>query len=155
MIHQALRNQFAPLPPLDSYGYNSKGELINQLDPIIYPEKKKPGQSHIKEYMSPKEKKPDQWIGKSIDKQQEKVKNLNETLNIQPLDIDGQPSIEDSILDYANEQEKLNHQLTLKRIIADEPSLDYNAGQDSLMMDESKVLKETASFRPRKRRTHH
>ncbi len=74
--------------------------------------------------MSPKEKKPDQWIGKSIDKQQEKVKNLNETINIKPLDIDGQPSIEDSILDYANEQEKLNHQLPLKRIIADEPSLD-------------------------------
>ena len=59
MIHHALRTQFAPLPPLDSYGYNSKGELVNQLDPIIYPNKIKPGQSHIKELMKPKEKIPD------------------------------------------------------------------------------------------------
>lgn len=49
MIHQALRTQYAPLPPLDQYGYNSRGELINQLDPIIYPAKKKPGQSQVKE----------------------------------------------------------------------------------------------------------
>lgn len=96
MIHQALRTQFSPFPPLDQYGYNSKGELINQLDPIIYPTKKKPGQSNVKEYMSPKERKPDQWIGKSIDKSLERVKNLNQTLSMQPLDEE-HPSIEDSI----------------------------------------------------------
>jgi hypothetical protein len=59
-------------------------------------------------------------------------------------------------LDYANEQEKINHQLNLKRIVGDDPSLVNDiTGQDSLMMDESKVFKEGSNtFRPRKRKSH-
>ena len=59
-------------------------------------------------------------------------------------------------MDYANEQEKINHKLNLKRIVGDDPSLlNDTTGQDSLMMDESKVFKEdNSTYRPRKRKSH-
>jgi hypothetical protein len=46
--------------------------------------------------------------------------------------------------------------LNLKRIVGDDPSLIYDTtGQDSLMMDESKIFKEGKNtYRPRKRKSH-